>query len=222
LWRRIRTHWNWTDTTVFGANTVAFALFIGNCWWERPWVTYLAVVLPLALEARRAWAVKDVLREALAFGAIVGGSWPLGEWLVVHTVGWWGTYGADGIMVLDTPLHTVLIGWLASAYCYYIGRRTVDIGYGVKTSGFVTGISALGLGIVGENLFVGAGMWVYDASALDWWAVPAFVPLAYGAGYALLPLFWRFPTVLRALLFNALMLVLAVGAGFAVGFFPRP
>ncbi len=220
--RRIRRHWNWTDTIVLGSNTAAFGLFIGNCWWEFLWVTHLALLLPLTIQVLRARLVRDALREALVFGTVVGWSWPVGERFVVRVFGWWGEYVATGIMVLDTPLYTVLVGWLASAYCYYVGRRAIDLGYGPAFSAMSSGMSALCLGIIGENLFIGARMWVYDRSALDLWSVPAFVPVAYGIGYACLPLLWRFTVVVRAVLFNVIMLLLTVGMGLAVGFFPRP
>ena len=222
LVRRIYRAWNWTDTTVYVSNILAFGLFIGNCWWESLAITYAAVLLALAVQTCRAWHTPDVLREALAFGTLAGWMWPFGEWFVVRAFGWWGRYVATGPMLLDTPAYTALIGSLAGAYCFYMGRRTLDLGYGPWASGLVSGTSALGLGILGEGLFVEAGMWVYDPSPLQLFSVPLFVPIAYGAAYAWLPLLQRFRLLPRAFLFNLIMLALSMGLGLAVGFFPRP
>lgn len=222
LWRRIRTQWNLSDTFVIGTNTVAFFLFIANCWWESVTATYLAALVPLVLQSIRQRRSRDkTLSEALLFGALVGCLWPFGEWGVVHHLGWWGGYIAPGPKLLETPVYCILIGWLASSYCFYVGKRTAELGYSQWASGIVSGTTALFVGIMGENLFVAARMWTYDESILDWGAIPAFVPVSYGIAYGLLPALRRFPIIPRTLVFTIITLVISVGLGLATGFFPR-
>lgn len=222
LWLRVRAQWNWSDTTVFASNSVAFLFFIGNCWWESLPAAYAGLAIALGFQTARASRVNDALRDALSFGALAGATWPLGEWLVVRVLGWWGRYVAVGPCVLDTPVYTVLIGALAGAYCYYVGQRAVDLGYGRAASSVVSGISALGIGALGEALFVGARMWEYAPTPMALGTVPLFVPVAYGIGYACLPLVKPFSLVPRALVFNAMLLAISTGLGIVTGFFPRP
>ena len=220
FWRRVRSNWRRVDTWVFGGNTAALLLFAGNCYWHSVTATYLACLLPLTLQA---WASRNdaTLRYAFWFGAIIGWSWPIGEGTVVRLVGWWGQYEAPGLRVWDTPLYCILIGWLAGAYCLYVGRRVVELGYGRRGWALASGSSALFIGTLGENLFVWSGMWEYYASPLHVGAVPVFLPLAYGLGYAALPLLAELPLVAMALVFNVLMIVPTVGLGLLFGFFPR-
>jgi hypothetical protein len=220
IWKRIRSHWTRTDTLVLAGNLVAFGLFIGNCWWESIDVTYAALAGPMALQAWR--SRRDAtLRDAIFFGLIVGALWPVGEWLVVNVFGWWGEYLAPGLRLLETPLYCVLIGAMASTYCAYVGLRAVEMGFSLRAAVVNTGLTAFFVGLIGENLFVGGRMWVYDASRFDWWYVPAFVPIAYGLGYALLPALRTYRPLPRALILSAALLVTTVGLGLLVGFFPR-
>lgn len=220
-WRRLRTNWNRTDTLLYSSNTLALMLFIGNCWWEKVEITYGAVGFPLFIQAWRARRVHDALREAFVFGGLVGWLWPFGEWFVIHAFGPWGEYRAPGPTVLETPLYCILVGWVASTHCYYVGRRTLEIGYGKAVSAVMSGLTAFALGIIGENLFVGGGMWVYYPSVLEFGSVPAFVPVAYGLGYATIPMLRRLHMVPATLLFTVIMLFISVSLGLVVGFFPR-
>lgn len=220
IWRQIRSHWNRSDTFVAVGNTVAFALFIGNCWWESVDVAYLAALGPLAIQA--ILARRDpTLRHAWVFGAMAGFLWPFGEWFVVTVFGWWGEYLAPGPRILETPFYCIFIGWLSSTYCAYIAQRALQMGFSLRTAVVNTGMAALMLGIIGENLFVAGRMWVYEPSLLDWWYVPAFVPVSYGLGYATLPLLRNRRAIPQVLLFTSILLVFSVGLGLATGFFPR-
>ena len=237
-WRKIKRHWGRTDTLIVSANLLALVLFIGKCWWESVAVCYAACGVPLALQAF--WATcrkrprtglvepsegdntRELLLRSLILGGVVGWLWPFGEWLVVNTLGWWGQYLAPGFKILETPIYCILIGWLTSAYCAYVAGRAIQMGFGVTHAAIASGMSALGLGALGENLFVAARMWSYDASSWDWGAVPAFVPIAYGLSYAMVPLWRRLHAVKAALCFTVVMLALTVLTGVLAGFFPRP
>ena len=129
---------------MLAANTVAFAVFIANCWWESVAVCYAASVAPLGLQLLRArFDGESPLRSALAFGALCAGVWPLGEGVVVRTAGWWGQYLAPGPRVWDTPLYCMLVGWLASTHVYYWARRTEEFGYGRGAAVACAGLTAL-------------------------------------------------------------------------------
>lgn len=221
LWRRIKGNWNRTDTVLQATNLLALVLFIGNCWWKSLIVTYVALCVPLCCQALRAWRVGGWLREGLLVGAIIGACWPPGEWLATNVFGWWGHYTAPGPRILDTALYCVLVGWLATTHIVYVGRRTMDLGYGKTAAVLITSGSAFFLGLVGENLFVASGMWVYDPSEWDLWAVPAFVPIAYGIGYAILPFVWRLRTVAEALVFGCWLFISCAIMGVLTGFWPR-
>jgi hypothetical protein len=221
LWDTVRANWNRYDTLVYATDTVAFTLFIGNCWWESTGVAYLACLLPLTAQAAFVPFAPNVLRDSLLFGFFIGWLWPIGEGAVVNGLGWWGSYLAPGPKLWETPIYCILVGWLASSYCYYTSARTLECGYSRRAAACVAGLSALGLGIIGENLFVGARMWTYDKTSLAFWSVPAFVPIAYGLGYAILPWLRKVPLLLASLLFSTVMLAVTVGLGLAVGFFPR-
>lgn len=228
-------------------NAFSCILFVGNCWWESVGVCYVAFAVPLALQT--AWALcrrggglrggglrdggrrgggsqggalrDGALWDGLWFGLLVGALWPLGEGVVVNVFGWWGEYLAPGLFVWETPLYCMLIGWLASTHIFYWGRRILEIGYSAWTASVASGLTAFGLGILGENLFVGARMWVYEPSRLDWWGVPAFVPIAYGLAYAVVPALRRMHIVAATLVFASIILVVSVGLGLLTGFFPR-
>ncbi len=219
--QRIKEQWNWSDTTVAGSNAATLGLFIGNCWWESLWVAYGASLLALTAQIIRARWSKDILHDALIFGAIVGWTWPLGEYILTQTLGWWGEYVATGAMVLDTPVHMVLISWLTSSYCFYVGRRVTDMGGTGLYSALASGSSAFVIGLVGENLAVAAQMWEYIPASVELWSVPAFIPLSYGVAYLSLPLWKRYPVVLGTIFFMVVLFVTAIGLGIAEGFFPR-
>ena len=77
------------------------------------------------------------------------------------------------------------------------------------------------MGVIGENFFVAARMWEYDPSPLDWFSVPAFVPIAYGIAYGNLPLLRDWHIGLATSTFLLVTLAVSVGLGLATGFFPR-
>ncbi len=220
-WQRIRRSWNRTDTVVMVTNHAALAAFIGNCWWQSVGVCQAACAIPLMIQI--AWALRRdrLLRDALIFGAIIGFAWPVGEGIVTATLGWWGEYLAPGFTIWYTPLYCILIGWQASTHLYYLSHRLAAMGYGKRTAMAVVGFTAFGMGLAGENLFVWAGMWRYDTSPMDWWAIPAFVPIAYGMGYAVLPLLDRWRLLSTTAACAALLFAACVGFGLAFGFFPR-
>jgi hypothetical protein len=224
--RRLRSTWNTTDTIVVVGNTLSFFLFLANCWWESVEVTYAASVGPLVAQGLR-WRMSQrllgdrLLGEALVFGLMVGALWPIGEWIVVNGLGWWGSYLAAGPKILETPLYCVLVGWLASTYCYYVGKRAHELGYGRAVWAVACGGSAFFVGIVGENFLVAARMWEYEPSAWDWGQVPAFVPISYGISYGAIPLLRAIPVIPKTILFTGLTLVVCVTLGLATGFFPR-
>jgi hypothetical protein len=178
-------------------------------------------MIPLAILSFRSRSVNDSLRPALVFGACIGGAWPIGEGLVTWAVGWWGEYLAPGPVVWRTPVYCMLIGWLASTHIYYVCRRTFEMGWGLRTAIASTVITVTSLGVIGENLFVSAKMWMYFPSDMDWMSVPAFVPIAYGIGYGVLPFICRWRAASASAVVAATLLVVSVGLGFAVGFFPR-
>ncbi len=221
LWRRVKANWNRTDTVLAVINTLALAAFIGNCWWESVWVCHLALALPLLVQLVWARHPGDALRRALLFGAILGWAWPLGEGLFVRGFGWWGEYLAPGPRIWDTPVYCVLVGWLAAAHIHYWSRRVIDIGYRVRVSVGYAAVTAFVLGLAGENLFVAGGIWSYDASVLDWWSVPAFVPVAYAIGFGVTPLVVRRNALGAFLVVSVTLYVACVGLGFATGFLPR-
>ena len=202
-------------------NHAALAVFIGNCWWDSVLVCQAACVAPLAMQMVRAYRSDRLLRDALIFGAAIGFAWPIGEGVVTATLGWWGEYVAPGITIWRTPLYCILIGWLASTHLFYLSHRVEAMGYGLRTSIPVVGLTAFGMGLAGENLFVWSGMWRYDTSGLDWWAIPAFVPVAYGAGYAILPLLNRRSVAVTTVVCGAVLFAACAGLGLATGFFPR-
>jgi len=220
-WRRIREHWNRTDTVVMATNHAALAAFIWNCWLDSVALCLAASAVPLAIQIVRAIRTDRLLRDALIFGAAIGFAWPFGEGLLTESLGWWGEYLAPGITVWHTPLYCIFIGWLASTHLYYLSHRLGEMGYGRRTSMALVGVTAFGMGLLGENLFVWANMWRYDVSGLDWWAIPAFVPIAYGAGYAVLPLLNRRGVWTVSAVCGVVLFVFCVGLGLATGFFPR-
>jgi len=221
MYRHIRNNWNTSDTVVLSVNALAFLAFIGNAWWESVAVCYAATAVPLGFQALWALRRHGTLGWVLLFGAFVAVLWPVGEGVVVRGLGWWGRYLAPGPRLWDTPLYCVLIGWLASGYCAYVGCRAVELGYAPRRAMAVSGLSAFAVGALGENLFVGARMWEYYPSTLDLGSVPAFVPVAYGLAYALVPALRPRGLVAASLGLSVVLLCWSVLLGLAVGFFPR-
>lgn len=220
-YRRIRADWNPSDSIVFITSLAATAAFIANAWLESVALVYIATLIPVALYIWRATKNDKTMRQAVIFGGIVAWLWPLGEAFVVHRAGWWGAYLAPGPKILETPIYCILIGSLASTYCFYVGQRATDIGYGDRIAGLTTGFTALLAGIIGENLFVAAQIWVYHPSSYDWWYVPAIVPITYGVCYGILPALRPVRIVPRTLIFTTFTLVVSMALGFAFGFFPQ-
>jgi hypothetical protein len=213
--------WDRTDTWVLTLNTLAFCVFIGNCWWHSLTAVYVGCVVPLALQGVHAVYKRGALYDSLVFGCVVGCMWPFGEWFVAHTLGWWGQYLQPDIAILETPLYAILIAWLASTYCVYAGLRARAAGFGAWAASLVSGVSALGIGAIGENLFVSAAQWHYESATFHLGAVPTFIPVSYALSYALAPLLRKAPVLLGAFALTLIMLVISMGLGLAVGFFPR-
>lgn len=222
IYLRIKSNCDRSDTVVFLGNVFAFALFWSNCRIESLAVAYIASLVPLAAQAAMLWRGNKALRQAFAFGAMIAVLWPVGEWSVVNTLGWWGAYTTPDLMILETAVNCSLIGWLASAYLYYLCKRSMDAGFSKAFASMATGVSALILGLVGENFSVASGMWVYETSIWDLWNVPAFVPISYGMAYLTLPWVQRLPVPLATTVFLIIQLVFSVALGLATGFFPRP
>lgn len=219
-WRRLRRGWRRSDTVLHGSNIAVFAALVLNCGIGSPWLVLVVCCAALALQGA-ASRFDPALRRAWLLGLGLGLSWPFGEGLVVRLFGWWGAYLAPGPRIWDTPLYCVVIGALASAHCAFVGKRAEELGYGLWGWAVVSGLSALAVGALGENLFVWSGMWRYEEAAWMIGDVPAFVPVGYGLCYAALPLLRRLSPIPQSLAFNGLMLVLCVGLGIASGFFPR-
>jgi hypothetical protein len=219
-WRRVLTHWNWSDTAVFGPNICAFGLLVGNCWWHSLAVVYWTVGGALLLQATRVGR-DPALRRALAFGGLTALIWAGAEWAFTQVTGWWGEYLVMGPAILDTPVYTVMIAWLANSYLVYVERRTRDLGYGTIVSGVLSVVGGFCLGIIGENLYVSGRMWVYHPSALDWWGVPAFIPISYALAAATLPWASRRSVPVAAVAYEAATVCAGIGLGLLIGFYPR-
>jgi len=211
--QRIRTHWNRQDTTVLVATLTSFVILLANCIFRDPRITVASSCLGLAILFSRPALLRPVI-----FGAIIAWLWPVGEWITVHRLGWWGEYTLAGPRILFTPLYCVLVGWLATTYCYYISFRIIEFGYSLRTAMILTGLSAFALGVVGENLYVFTGVWRYFATPLHIGSVPAFIPVAYGLGYAILPMLRRYRLPHAAAIFApwlmAVCLILWLLSGF--------
>ncbi len=217
----IGSHWNRSDTIVLGGNLLALGLFIANCWWGLISVAVIGALGPLGFQISRARGGDDVLRTALIVGGVAALIWPVSERAVATAMGWWGAYVKTGYMLLDTPLYTVLIGWLGAAYCVYVGMRVKEMGFSIATVALTTGISGFALGVVGENLFVCSGMWTYETARWHLWTVPAFVTATYGIAYGVQPLFNRWPPVVNGLAIVAVIAVTSIALGLITGFYPR-
>jgi len=218
--RRIWQKWTPADSLVFFTNLTTFLLLLGNCWWDSVAVTSLAIGIPVLVQGMASYWW-ETLRKAWLFGALVGIAWPFGEAAVTETLGWWGEYVAPGPVILYTPLYCLAIGWQASTYIDYLGRRTFEMGFGFGWSLWNVAASAFLLGLIGENMFVAANMWTYTPSSWDWGSIPAFLPIAYAVGYGLRPFQWHRTLLPSGLVFLVWLLVSCCALGWAVGFFPR-
>lgn len=221
MWRRIRAGWNRNDTVLMVSNHAALALLIGNCWWKSVVVCCLATSTPIIIQIFRASRVGGTLRDALLFGGMIAIAWPFGEGLFTMALGWWGEYLAPGPVIWKTPLYCVLVGWVSSTHLYYVGCRFMEFGYGRAAAAALVAVSAFGMGLLGENLFVWSGMWRYEASGHDWWDIPAFLPVAYGLGYGVVPYFAGRPVLRSAVACGLALTVFCASLGVLSGFFPR-
>lgn len=219
IWRTIRANWRWSDGLVLVSNTAVFLVFIGNCWWRSLPLCFAAPLGALALQCLRARR-DGTLRDAVLFGAAVAAMWPLGEGVFVRVFGWWGEYLDAGPRIWETPLSCSLVGWLASTHCFYVARRALEMGYGRAVAAGVVGVTAFLIGLMGENFFVAAGIWVYRPSILDWWHIPAFLPVAYGLGYAIIPLARGGRLLPATVAFLLWLPVICAGLGWLTGYFP--
>lgn len=222
IWKQVKSHWDRTDTLILVTNGLAFLIYTGNCWWDQRWLSYAVAGFCLALQAM--WAIRrpSSLREALLFGLVIGALWPLGEGVVGGIFGWWGKYEVGGLRVWHTPLYAMLICWHASAHIAYVGHRTHEYGYRLRVAIVITGLTAFMLGLLGENYFVAAGVWSYVDTQWQFWAVPAFIPISYGLGYAAyLPIRRRLDLIPTCIALAAWTLTEAVLLGVLTGFFPR-
>lgn len=221
-WRTIRANWNRTDTIVITFNVSAGFAYLGNCWWQSIWVCYAAALIPILVQTAWSWRAQDTaLRDALLMGLGLGIAWPIGEGITVNIFGWWGEYTAAGPYIWHTAAYCVLIGWLATAHIVYLVTRALAMGFSHSIAAAVAGITALVTGIAGENFFVAAEMWTYREAAWQFWYIPAFLPIAYGLGYAILPAFQQRSVAIRLAALLGCLFITCTGLGIATGFFPE-
>jgi len=221
FWWRLRTHWNGSDTAVLVPNLCAFVLLVVNCWNHSIAIAYVAAGVPLVIQGMRARYDRACLGRAVVFGGLTVLLWSGAEWLSTRVIGWWGQYDTKGIMILDTPLYCLLIAWQSNTYLCHFERRAREWGYGWRVASCFAGFSALSLGVLGENLYVAAGMWSYHPSAVDWLAAPAFIPVTYGLVGLTLPFLARWRVWVAAVVYVALTVFISVALGLAIGFYPR-
>jgi len=218
----IRANWNRTDTVVIALNVSAGFAYLGNCWWQSIGVCYAAALIPLLIQTIWSWQRGDTaLRDALLIGLGLGIAWPIGEGITVNVLGWWGEYTAPGPYIWHTAAYCVLIGWLATAHIAYLATRATAIGFSRGAAAAVAGISAFVTGLAGENFFVAADMWTYREATWQFWSIPAFLPIAYAFGYAVLPAFQTRPVVIRMAVLLGCLFITCTGFGIASGFFPE-
>lgn len=221
-WQTIRANWNRTDILVIAFNVAAGFAYLGNCWWDSIEVCYAAALIPIFVQS--VWCLRTsdrTLRDALLIGLGLGIAWPIGEGITVNTLGWWGDYTASGPYIWHTAAYCVLIGWLATAHIVYLTSRSLSMGFSHWTAAAVGGVSAFVVGIAGENFFVAADMWTYRETAWQFWSIPAFLPIAYGLGYAVLPMFQQRPVAIRLATLLGWLFITCTGLGIATGFFPE-
>lgn len=220
--KTIRKQWNRTDSILISTNIAAGLAYLGNCWWDSLWICYAAAAIPLAIQSLWWLRSKDVLlRDALIMGLGLGIAWPIGEGIAVNVLGWWGDYTAGGPYLWHTAAYCVLIGWLATAHIVYLSARTLAMGFSGVAAAGVAAVSAFVVGIAGENFFVAAEMWTYREAQWQFWYIPAFLPIAYAIGYAVLPAVQRRPVTIRLGALLTSLFVACTGLGIASGFFPE-
>jgi hypothetical protein len=220
-WNKLRNGLNRTDMLMLAANVVAGLVYLGNCWWQSLWICYAAALIPLALLTARWYAAREkALADALIIGLGLGLAWPIGEGITINVLGWWGAYTAPGPYIWHTAAYCVLIGWLATTHIAYISTRALALGFSKTVAVSAAAISAFVIGLAGENFFVAAGMWTYKESAWQWWYIPAFLPIAYALGYAVLPFVQRTNVGIRLAALLACLFVTCTGLGLLTGFFP--
>ncbi len=203
-------------------NVSAGLVYLGNCWWDSIVVCYAAALIPIVVQT--GWSLRrrdTALRDALLIGLGLGIAWPIGEGITVNVLGWWGDYTAPGPYIWHTAAYCVLIGWLATAHIAYLAARTLAMGFTRSTAAVVAGVSAFVTGIAGENFFVAADMWTYREATWQFWYIPAFLPIAYGLGYAILPAFQNRPVAIRLAALLGWLFITCTGLGLATGFFPE-
>jgi len=220
-WQKLRYGLNGTDKLLLVVNIAAGLTYLGNCWWQSVAICYAAAIVPLALFAAR-WVItrEKALGDALIIGLGLGVAWPLGEGITINALGWWGEYTARGPYIWHTAAYCVLIGWLATTHIAYIATRALALGFSRTIAVLAASISAFVIGIAGENFFVAAGMWTYKDAAWQWWYIPAFLPIAYALGYAVLPFVQRTHVGVRIAALLACLFVTCTGLGLLTGFFP--
>lgn len=206
---------------MLASNVLAFGLLAAHAAWRDPTVATFAVGIALAAQMLGALRWNGALSSATKFGVLIALLWILGDAIMIHLAGRRGQIHIPGVALGETPPLVLLVAWLTATHIHYWTRRVLDLGYGGVVASAFAGFSALVLGTVGVSLFVEAGLWSYADATWVWWHVPAFVPIAYGLAFAVLPALLRTPVALRALALAALMLVLTLGLGHAVGCFPR-
>lgn len=220
--KTIRNQWNRTDSILIATNIAAGLAYLGNCWWDSLWICYAAAAIPLAIQSLWCLRTNDVLlRDALIMGLGLGIAWPIGEGITVNVLGWWGDYTASGPYLWHTAAYCVLIGWLATAHIVYLSARTLAMGFSGIAAAGVAAVSAFVVGIAGENFFVAAEMWTYREAQWQFWYIPAFLPIAYAIGYAVLPAVQHRPVTIRLGALLASLFIACTGLGLASGFFPE-
>ncbi len=132
------------------------------------------------------------LRRALVAGITVVVVWAGYEYLWNKLTGGWGVYTARAwIKILDLPLYTLLIGGLSFTYCSYLALRLTSLNLKTGFMALLSGVNALILGIIGENVYVLGGFWEYYNVRFMFWHVAAHCPLAYMVAFAFAPLVFR-------------------------------
>lgn len=212
-----RAAWLPTDGWVLGVSAVALGAHLCNTAWRAVEVVYAASLVPLVILtvcARR----DATLRWALGFGTMTALLWAVVEGVWARIFGWWGTYDAAGPRLWDTPLYCLLVGAQASTHVTYIALRSLEFRISRRLVAGLTGLHALGLATLGENLLVAAGMWSYRPWGSMWGAVPAFVVASYATGYVAVPTLRGLTPARAAALFSVLTFVISVLFSLAVQF----
>jgi hypothetical protein len=132
--------------------------------------------------------------------------------------GWWGTYGAAGPRLWDTPVYCLVVGAHACTHVAYFSLRALEVRIARPLAAGLTMLHALVLATIGENLLVAAGMWTYRTWGWMWGTVPAWVVLGYGVTYAAVPWLRTRRPLAAAVIFSVLTFLTGLLASLAVGF----